>query len=918
MNALGLLLVGSIAHATAFAVLGIVAYLALRRWGPAAGALAAGSSLGIMAAVAIVVMSPWPRWWTLRLNRPAESAPMIAAAEAASGQSPSTVDALAGHNEPPEAPHIPAATPAPNLLALVIDELRRPSAAPTNRSWSWREWLALSFLAGASLGLGRLGIGLLGIARLRARSRPVDDPELDDLLQLLRAELSCTRPVELRELDELTTPATIGWRHPVLLLPAEWRSWDLDERRAVLAHEMAHVRRGDFAAGVAAQLALALQFHHPLAHWLASRLRLEQELAADAWGARLTGGKPSYLATLARMALRRDGRAISWPARAFLPSHGTFVRRIEMLKNHGPIRHVTLSLTARVLMVAALVASGLLVAGLRGPLGDSPAMAQEQPAAADAAVAPGSYNLAFVPDDARLLIAVRPGNLLHRREVRSLLDSMLQGPVSADKLPVKPEEIEQAILFWGPDANLGGSRLGPGPAIPSGLVLRTNRAQDWKAQINRFVASSLRPGLKLEDARHEGQTYYRFGGDLMVLGIFMPDDRTVVVAEEVVLRDLITDRNTTARHHWDAAWQRVAKGQLMIALDARWLRRQIAHATPHGGPPDARILLDTFAPLYEKAESYAARLQVNDQSVALDVVGGTTNPQNARDVAETAQAVLTLGKNALRGVKRDLNGERHGSEALEWLIQSADSILAQAKVETTESFVRLHADAPVDIAEGIRLVAPAVGSARAAARRAQSANNLKQIVLAFHNYHSSTNQFPAAVNMGGKNRNIPYSWRVAILPCLEQQELYNQYNFDEPWDGPNNRKLIEKMPVVYAYPDPNGSPSGSKGHTSYFVFTGPSTAVGAGDDPQLRNFTDGTSNTILAVEAKREVPWTKPEDIPFDPKQPPPEIGGYNPDGTNVGFADGSVRFLKKTIDPVILKALITRDRREVLDGASF
>ncbi len=128
----------------------------------------------------------------------------------------------------------------------------------------------------------------------------------------------------------------------MLLLPADWRTWDPDERRAVLAHELAHVRRGDFAAGVAAQLAVALHFYHPLAHWLAARLRLEQELAADAWGARLSGGKPSYLATLAQMALRRDGRAITWPARAFLPSHGTFVRRIEMLKNHGPIRHVTL------------------------------------------------------------------------------------------------------------------------------------------------------------------------------------------------------------------------------------------------------------------------------------------------------------------------------------------------------------------------------------------------------------------------------------------------------------------------------------------------------------------------------------------------------------------------------------------------
>ena len=65
MNTLGLMLVGSIAHATAFAVVGIVAYLALRRRGPAAGSLAAGSSLLIMAAVSMIVLGPWPRWWTV-------------------------------------------------------------------------------------------------------------------------------------------------------------------------------------------------------------------------------------------------------------------------------------------------------------------------------------------------------------------------------------------------------------------------------------------------------------------------------------------------------------------------------------------------------------------------------------------------------------------------------------------------------------------------------------------------------------------------------------------------------------------------------------------------------------------------------------------------------------------------------------
>ncbi len=193
------------------------------------------------------------------------------------------------------------------------------------------------------------------------------------------------------------------------------------------------------------------------------------------------------------------------------------------------------------------------------------------------------------------------------------------------------------------------------------------------------------------------------------------------------------------------------------------------------------------------------------ESLAIDIVAEAGTAENAKPVAETLQALLTLGKNAIQGFRRD-GGRPPGeiSEGYEWLLQAVDSVLAQARVETNEGFVRLHSEPPVDIAEGIRLLAPVVSQARAAARRTQSVNNLKQIGLAFHNYAlSAQSHFPATLNRDkGK---FPYSWRVAILPYLEQNELYNQYNFDEPWDGPNNRKLIDKMPVIYAYPGPAGA-----------------------------------------------------------------------------------------------------------------
>ena len=158
----------------------------------------------------------------------------------------------------------------------------------------------MAFFTSMLAGFARLGVGLLAVGRLRSRSRPLADVALLEEIEVLRAELSCTTAVDVRESSELETPATLGWRKPLVLLPFDWRDWNPDELRAVLAHELAHVVRDDFITGLDRALSVALHFYHPLAHWLAKRLRLEQELAADAWGAALSGGSPNYLKTLAQ------------------------------------------------------------------------------------------------------------------------------------------------------------------------------------------------------------------------------------------------------------------------------------------------------------------------------------------------------------------------------------------------------------------------------------------------------------------------------------------------------------------------------------------------------------------------------------------------------------------------------------------
>ncbi len=311
------------------------------------------------------------------------------------------------------------------------------------------------------------------------------------------------RPVAALESDEVATPATLGWRRPAVLLPPSWQSWDDGERRAVLAHEMAHVCRADYPIGLAAQLSLAMHFYHPLAHWLASRLRLQQELAADAWGAVLSGGHRPYLTALARMALRQDDRPDPWPARAFLSNRGTFLRRIEMFRDSNRIRHASPSRRARALTIAALAIVGLLVSGFRGPEAPSPARAQEK-AQGSPRPARGDYDLSYVPRDAVLLVAVRPAELLGLPGFRPLAEELAKEELS--ELGVPPDRIEQAILFWIKD----GARPVPGhqpkglPSVgdSSGMVWRVTKPEDMKLVDGMIVNDPV-------EVPFEGRVYVR-------------------------------------------------------------------------------------------------------------------------------------------------------------------------------------------------------------------------------------------------------------------------------------------------------------------------------------------------------------------------------------------------------------------------
>ncbi len=206
----------------------------------------------------------------------------------------------------------------------------------------------------------------------------------------------------------------------------------------------------------------------------------------------------------------------------------------------------------------------------------------------------------------------------------------------------------------------------------------------------------------------------------------------------------------------------------------------------------------------------------------------------------------------------------------------------------------------------VAFLLPAVQQAREAARRSQGMNNLKMIGLAMHNYHDTHEAFPPAASLDKKDKPL-LSWRVHLLPFLEQAPLYQQFHLDEPWDSEHNKTLIEKIPPTLICPGQEAL--AKEGKTVYLVPTGEGAAFEGKEGLAIRNFLDGTSNTILAVEAHADaaVIWTKPDDLVLDFKNPLKGLQSARTGGFHALFADGAVRFISDNIDVETLKNLFTR-----------
>ena len=741
MNGLGTSLVWGAVQVSLFSLVGVVAYTLVRRRGPYAGALAVLAAIVMVLGVSVLAFSPWPHWWHWN----AGAAGLADAAQKADTGT-TLQDELSANGMDSKGKEVAGVSPTlQSKTTAARDRLAVWQAAwsgffeglqtaqtPRGTDWHWPALAACVLLAGIGIGLIRLALGLVAVARYRRQSSPIDEAVLADHLAVIQAELGCARPVQIHQSAALDSPAVVGWLRPLVLLPKDWRTWTDDERRAVLAHEVAHVARNDYAGWLMAQLALVVHFYNPLIHWLVGRLRIEQELAADAGGEpRSAGGREAYLATLARMALRLDNRQAGWAARPFLPARGTFLRRIEMLRDAKSVRQTPLASTGRAFLLGTLTAAALLVAGLRAPFAGAGAAPITGAVTERAAGNAGALSMDFIPGDALFAVSFRPAELIRMKGIEELFaktESAGTKRLMADT-GIHPQDLAE-MSFSILKQNLEMQKAAGGMLFQTSIQTTTD--QNWKEVASKFLPAFVEVecgnGKYYKPAKQvpEGAEHC----------FTIPNNRTLVIAPELAIREMIKSGGRYPRPAWADGWEKVAGDQVAAMVDFEAVRKILATITTPNS--NTAAFLGMFAPLWDNSKVGFAGLRL-DKNLSFHALTESSTEEGARKASQTVQAMLTLAENGLGVLAKAPEGARQPDAAFKaQTLGIIGDLIKHAKVTQQGKVVNLKTVTEMLGADNLAsLLGPAVAKADEAANRVQSVNNLKQIALAMFNYESA-------------------------------------------------------------------------------------------------------------------------------------------------------------------------------------
>jgi beta-lactamase regulating signal transducer with metallopeptidase domain len=695
MNQIGMTLAWLAVQVTIFLAAALVLNMLAMRRGPRAGAWIATVSLVLVVALSAAALVPRTR----------QESPNLAMAQTPTQAASDKSDKQPWTNVTQEPVHFsPQSRLSLAWIGVTWDRLEFSVSRPVERVRPWGRALAASFFAGAAAGLSWLAIGLAAVAVCRRRSKVVDNATLLARLEHLRHAMGCRRAVELREMSGITTAATAGTRRPVILIPEQWRLWSTDELRAVLAHEMAHIVRHDYATGLLARVALVLNFHNPLVHLMASRLQLQQEQAADALGARFAGGRASYLLALASLALKQDRPILPWPARAFFPSRRTLMRRIAMLRKDSPTCRLNRHFSSRLRAVTAagLISIAIGTAMLRGPAAlalDRPPLGKPTPAS--------PFTTPFVREALDGVVLMRPAAAFRHKSMDPIRDvlrdalgenlAFLARELHVDldqpnSLKLRYDAIEWITFSVGFDRDTpkrkdAQSQKPQSTAekpmhrmMFSSPAIRMTEPFDWRKFLEQWK-------IGLEEANVNGRTYFKITGlinDIIGGGtaaVYVPDDRTIILDEEKRIREIAaTDHHELPAYLRSPDWERACRGLFAIAIDNRndsFVKRYDL------GRPDDRVVLSLFRGL----DWWICALD-DAESMTLEAKGQC----RGHDAAAAIQTALELLVKMGRGLTGPDPGTSSEAKALNREGAFVRALATKVRAQRSDNVVTLSAD----------------------------------------------------------------------------------------------------------------------------------------------------------------------------------------------------------------------------------
>ena len=470
------------------------------------------------------------------------------------------------------------------------------------------------------------------------------------------------------------------------------------------------------------------------------------------------------------------------------------------------------------------------------------------------------------------------------------------------KAELFPREI---VTAW------GQSTLGVDPMSIASIVILLDQPSkaappQWGAVIRFAAPMSLAP-REAEKITFEDKPAFRLPGmrDFILVAA---DDRTVLLGPEAYLSLMLAAEKTDSDLIRMIA-KESSPNRIVALVDVKAIRPfvQELHGEMAGQVPPPLVGLTE---LQDSIDSLLLQADVDPDS-PLTIKINSPDAASAKRVDAAIQGGLEFARQMLAGqMAAQMNPDDPIQAAtMRYLERVGQHFQDLAKPEFAGNTIEYRIQAGL-ATPGIliALLLPAVQKVREAARRTDTANHVRQMQLALLNYESAFTTFPSDIRAA--NGKSLLSWRVAILPFIEQQNLYEQFHLDEPWDSEHNRPLLEQMPDVFKSTGVELPP----GTCNLLGVSGPGTMFG-GKPLKISSILDGTSNTVAVVEVDpdRAVPWTQPADWIFKPDDPLSGLGNIRPSGFNVGFVDGSIQHINASIDPETWKALLTIAGGEVI-----